>query len=105
MINLYQRFVQAQMIQNELELLDLEEEECRQLWQVLENTYNSRIIDAIMEELAEEDKVIFLEKITKTNEVEVVEFLRLKVNNIEDKIDLVVTKLTDQVLDDIRELR
>jgi hypothetical protein len=105
MISFYQRFGQTKLIHEELILLDLAEEERQQLLRLLENTFNHKILSAVMEELTDEDKVVFLEKVTQEDEVAVVEFIRLKTNDIENKIELVVRELTQQVVDDIREVR
>lgn len=75
--------------------------ERRNLIMIAESHIHQAIIDAVLTELAEEDKPIFLEHLDSNNHQSIWDMLTDKIEDVEDKIVDVAHRLRDELIGDI----
>jgi hypothetical protein len=103
MKNFYTHIVQTESIILELEKLDLSEEEKLELAGLVDTSLHHTILDAILSELTEEDKKIFLQNLEKEDHDEVWKHLNDKVDGIEEKIKKAADALKEEMHEDLKE--
>jgi len=86
----------------ELEELELEKEEKEELQELIGSNLHHAILEAVLDELSEEDKIIFLKHLAHENHDKVWEHLKRKIENIEDKIKATADSLMEELEKDIR---
>lgn len=99
----FSHLVDIQTIHLKLQDLDLEDEEKSHLVNIAHDTLHYEIINAILSELSEEDKKIFLRQLTMSDHAGIWRFLNKKVDNIEEKIKQVAQDVVDEMHVDIEE--
>lgn len=98
LINLEELFVK-------LEELRLRDEHRDHLSLLIDSTLHHVILDLILTNLNKQDKIIFVEMIrTDKNHHEIMEFLVIRIDNIEGKIKETVNSVKLEFLEDIKEL-
>lgn len=105
MIKFYSHIVTVQSLIIELDQMDLSDKEKLHLAHLLDSTFHHTILDAILGELNEEDKAIFVKLHAGNDSQKFWEFLNKKVDNIEDKIKMAAKQLTEQLHKDIKEAK
>ena len=101
----YSHLVEISIISLELGDLDLSKDERIHLIQLVEDNIHHAILDAILSELSEEDKKIFLHHLVEDDHDKVWEHLNQKIENIEDKIKNVAESIKKELHRDIKEMK
>ena len=89
----------------ELDKLNLSEEEKIHLTQLIDSSLHHTILEAILSQLPEEDKKVFLKHLHEGSHNQIWKFLNEKVDNIEDKIKKAAKNLIDELHKDIKEAK
>lgn len=89
----------------ELEELELDEEEREELQEMIGTNLHHAILEAVLDELSEEDKIIFLQHMAHGNHDKVWDHLKGKIENIEDKIKATADSLMGELEKDIRSVK
>jgi hypothetical protein len=101
----YTHLIDNEALLIELETLDLEKEEKKELEAMLDANLHHAILEAILDELSEEDKLIFLNHVTHNDHEKVWEHLRTKIQNIETKIKTTSESMMEELHKDIRAVK
>lgn len=101
----YSHLVETSIISLELGDLDLSKDERIHLIQLAEDNIHHAILDAILSELSEEDKKIFLHHLSKDDHDKVWEHLRQKIENIEEKIKNAAESIKKELHRDIKKAK
>jgi len=99
----YSHIIETATLSVELGEMDLSKVERRHLIELAENNIHHAILDAILSELSEENKKIFLSHLAKEEHDKVWEHLRKNINNIEEKIKKIAEDLKKELHKDIKE--
>lgn len=105
MKHFYSHIVETRSLQIELEQMDLSEEEKTHLLSIVESSLHHTILDAILSELSENDKRMFLQYVAEDNHDKIWNFLKVKVEGIEDKIQKAADDLKLKLHKDIKEVK
>lgn len=89
----------------ELEELELDDDEREELQEMIGSNLHHAILEAVLDELSEEDKVVFLQHMAHDNHDKVWEHLKGKIENIEDKIKATADSLMEELEQDIRSVK
>lgn len=103
MKNFYQHLVEIEEITIELDKLNLSEEQKAHLASLIDSTLHHIILDAILSELSEEDKRVFLKHVHDGDSDKIWNFLNSKIDNIEDKIKKAADDLKKELHRDLRQ--
>lgn len=86
-----------------LDSLDLEPHEKDELLMLAENNLHHAILDAMLSEMEEGDKKVFLALVLSNNHNEIWKLLSFKVKDPEEKIKKIATDLITKYHEDIKE--
>lgn len=98
----YSHLIEVESLIIELDKMDLTEEQKISLANLIDSSLHNTILDAILSEITEDDKRVFLGHLNKDEHDKIWEFLLERIDNIEDKIKKVAEDLKDQLHKDIR---
>ncbi|MBI2020363.1 hypothetical protein HYS94_02985 [Candidatus Daviesbacteria bacterium] len=98
----YTHLVEIESIIVELDKMDLSEEEKMHLASLVDSSLHHTILDAILSELSEDDKKIFLRHVHEDDHQKIWQFLNEKTNNIEEKIKKAADDLKIELHKDIK---
>lgn len=101
----YSHIIETSTLTLELGDMDLSKEERRHLLDLAENNIHHAILDAILSELSEENKKIFLSHLTSEAHDKIWEHLRQKIENIEEKIKTAAESIKKELHRDIKEAK
>jgi len=101
----YSHLIETSIISLELGDMDLSKDERIHLIQLAEDNIHHAILNAILSELSEEDKKIFLTHFVAEDHDKVWEHLRKKIENIEEKIKKTAESIKKELHRDIKELK
>ncbi len=101
----YSHLVSMESLIVELDQLEFSAEEKHHLARLADSNLHHTILDAIMSELDEEHKQIFMEHLSDNNHDKIWQLLNEKVNNIEDKIKRAAESIKDEMKEDIKEAK
>lgn len=101
----YSHIIETDSLLVALNDLELEEKEREHIVLLIESTLHHAIVDAILSELSEEDKKIFLEHVSCDDHEKVWNHLMDKVDHIEDKIKQAAESITKELHRDIEETK
>ena len=101
----YSQIIETDSLTVALQSLDLNEDEHKHLEMLIESTIHHEIIDAILSELSEEDKKVFLRHLASDNHEKIWDHLMDKVDTVEEKIKKVADDLKKEIHKDIEETR
>lgn len=99
----YSHIVDAESIYIEVNKMDISEDEKNELLSIAESNIHHAIMDAILSELSEKDKRIFMEHLHSDNSQELWNLLNKKIENVEEKIKKSAEDLKKQLHKDIKE--
>ncbi len=88
-----------------LEELEVSSEEKEHLEKLIDSSLYHTILNAILNELSEEDKKLFLENLLSENDEEILSFLQGKIDHIEEKIQKAADGLIEELHKDIKEVK
>lgn len=101
----YSHLVEIESIILELDKLNLTDEQRHHLASLVDSSIHHTIMDAILSELADHDKRVFLQHLNENNNDKIWKFLNGKVDNIEDKIKKAADDLKKELHKDLKEAR
>lgn len=99
----YSYHVEIESLIVEIESLPIKKHEKKHLISLAESQMHHAILDSILSELSSDDKKLFLVHLNSKNHDRVWKFLRSRINDIEDKIEKVVSDLRIELYKDIKE--
>lgn len=99
----YSEIVETESLVVALNELELSEDERAHLLGIIDSSLYHAILDAILSELSEKDKKIFLEHLAKEDNENIWKFLNAKIDNIEGKIKKTAEDLHTELHKDIKE--
>lgn len=85
--------------------LNMTEEERIHLTTIVEQTMHQTILDAVLSELSEEDKKLFLTHLATDDHEATWEFLTQRIEKIEEKIKKTANDLARELHEDIKETK
>src|SRR5690349_7635721 len=97
----YGHLIEIESVIVELDKLDLSKEQKHHLASLVDSSLHHTILDAILSQLKEEDKRVFMQALTENNQQKIWKFLNEKIDHIEDKIKNTADDLKDELLKDI----
>ncbi|MBI5045047.1 MAG: hypothetical protein HZC02_03910 [Candidatus Levybacteria bacterium] len=98
----YSHIVKTESVVIKLHELGLAEEEKESLIALMDSSLHHAILDAILSELSQADKNLFLDALARDDHDEVWKFLKSKIDGIEDKIQKAAEELTKELHEDIK---
>ncbi len=98
----YSHIVETSSLTLSLGDMELSQEERIHLVSLVESQLHHTVLDAVLSELSEEDKKIFLKHIALSEHDKVWELLHSKVKNIEEKIQKAAEELKKELHNDIK---
>ena len=101
----YTQIIEIESITTELDKLDLTEEQRLHLATLLDSSLHHTILDAILSELGDQDKRVFLQHLHENDHVKIWGFLNEKVDNIEDKIKKAAEDLKIEMRKDLKKAK
>lgn len=101
----YTHLIEIESIVLELDKMDLTEEQKIHLTGLIDSSIHHTIMDAILSELADHDKRVFLQHLNKNDHDKIWKFLNGKVDNIEDKIKKAAEDLKKELYKDLKEAK
>lgn len=101
----YSHIVETSTLSLALGDIELSHEERLHLLSLVEENLHHVILDAVLSELSEEDKKIFLTHVANNNHEKTWEFLNSKVENIEEKIKKTAENLKIELHRDIKNVK
>lgn len=101
----YTYLIEIESLVVELDKLDLSNEQKLHLSQLVDSSLHHTILDAILSELSEDDKKIFLRYVHEDDHQKIWTFLNEKTDNIEEKIKKVVEDLKIELHKDIKKAK
>ncbi len=101
----YSHIVELDTLIVELEEVGFEEHEKDHLVRLVDSSIYHKVMDAIMSEMNDTDKIIFLEFLSRDDHTKVWEHLHKKVENIEDKIKLAADELKAELQKDLADVK
>lgn len=101
----YSHLIETESLVVALSELGLSEEEKAHLLGIIESSLHHAILDAILSELSEKDKELFLKQLSKDDNEEIWAFLTAKIDGIEDKIKKTAQTLKEELHKNISETK
>lgn len=87
----------------ELDSHPLEDNEKEEVKKIIDESIYHTVLDAILSELSEEDKKVFLSHLVDDDHEKIWDFVNNKVENIEDKIKKAADDITVKIHSDIKD--
>ncbi|HET9946980.1 MAG TPA: hypothetical protein VFQ63_02860 [Patescibacteria group bacterium] len=101
----YSSIITTDSLHIALESLEVSQEEKEHLEMLVDSSLYHTILNAILSELSESDKRLFLEQLLSENDDEILSFLSKKIDHIEDKIKTAADSLIEELHKDIEETK
>lgn len=101
----YSHIVEIDSVIVELNKMDLSENEKKHLIEIADSSMYHAVLDAILSELSQDDKKIFLKHLSSEDHEKTWQHLNSKINNIEQKIKKTAEELKNQLHKDIKEAK
>lgn len=101
----YSHLVEFNSLIIDLEKIPLSNEEKNHLISLAESNLHCVILDAILSELSEDDKKAFLEHLSSNDHDQIWSMLKIKTQNIEEKIKKTAEDIKKQLHKDIEEIK
>lgn len=98
----YTHLIKIESVIIELDKMDLSKEEKLHLAHLVDSSLHHTILDAILSELSDEDKVVFINHLKADDHDKIWKFLNEKADGVEDKIKKVAEDLKSQLHEDIK---
>ncbi len=102
----YSHIVQIQTVTTQLDQMNLKDDHKNQLSQLIDATVHHTVMDVILSRLPEADKKVFLDRLHHNpTDPDLMNFLKERVETIEDEIKEAVLELKDELHQDVQEAR
>ena len=101
----YSHLIEIESIVIELDKMDLTKEQKIHLAGLIDSSLHHTVLDAVLSELAPQDKKVFLKHLEENDHSKIWEFLNSHVDKIEDKIKKTADDLKQELHKDIKEAK
>lgn len=101
----YSHLIEIESITLELDKLDLSEDQKYYLASLVDSSLHHQVLDAVLSELSDSDKRVFLQHLNEDDHDKIWKFLNEKVDNIEEKIKNAAEDLKRQLHDDLKKAK
>lgn len=101
----YTHLIEIESIIVELDKMDLSGNEKLHLADLVDSSLHHTILDAVLSQLKDDDKIKFIEHLNDGNHDKIWKFLNEKVDNIEDKIKEASDDLKKEFASDLKEAK
>lgn len=101
----YSHLIEIESVISELDKMELSNEEKMHLATLLDSSLHHTILDAILSELGDQEKQVFLTSLNENDHVKIWGFLNEKVDNIEDKIKKAAEDLKIEIRKDLKKAK
>lgn len=101
----YSHLIEIESVVSELDKLDLSQEQKIHLTSLIDSSLHHTILDAILSELSQVDKKVFLNHLKEEDQERIWKFLNEKANNIESKIKKSAEELKEELKKDLKEAK
>lgn len=101
----YNDLVAIETLFEELDTLELNENEKRELQEIAHTHIHQSVIDAVLSHLKEDDKKKFLELLAAGEDGKIWEHLNTRVEKIEDKIKAAAAQTKKELASDIKRIK
>lgn len=98
----YDHLIEIESITLELDKLDLPKGQKHHLASLVDSSLHSTILDAILSQLNESDKRVFLQYLSENDHKKIWKFLNEKIDHIEDRIKIAADDLKQEMIKDIK---
>lgn len=98
----YSEIVEMDSFYLEIDDLSMSEEEKEQIKKLINSSLHHTILDAILSELSEDDKKVFLDHVFSGRNDEVWNHLNQRIEKIEEKIKKTAEDLKEKIREDIK---
>ena len=95
----YSHLIQIESLTADLDQIELSEDEKKHLAQLADANIHQAVLETILSELTEQEKIIFFEHLKKSDHDKLWKLLNERVDKIEEKI----TKAADDVKSELKE--
>lgn len=103
--NFYSHLIEIETLTTELDQLEMSDGEKAHLATLIDSSLHHTVLDAILSELSEEDKKVFMKHLSSEDHGKVWELLNEKVEDVEGKIKKSADELKTQLHKDVREAK
>lgn len=101
----YEHLIEVESLTLELDKLDLDEDQKIHLATLVDSSLHHTILDAILSELTESDKRVFLQHLNENDHLKIWKFLNEKVDGVEDKIRKAAQDLKKELHEDMKKAK
>jgi hypothetical protein len=101
----YSQVIEIESLIVELDKMDLSEDERSHLASLIDSSLHHTVLDAVLSELPEQDKKVFLKHLEKNDHPKIWTHLNKKVDNIEEKIKKAAEELKTELHKDLKEAK
>lgn len=101
----YSHLIEIESIIIELDKMDLTNEQKLHLAGLIDSSLHHTVLDAVLSELSDTDKKVFLNHLKEDDHGKIWQFLNKKVDNIEDKIKKAAEDLVKELHEDIKKAK
>lgn len=101
----YSHLIEVDSIILELDQMDLSDKERLHLANLIDSSMHHSILDAILSELSQSDKRVFMQHLNEGNHDKIWKFLNGKVDGVEEKIKKAADDLKIELHKDLKEAK
>lgn len=101
----YSHLIEIDTVMVELDQMDLTAHEKLHLAKLADSTLHHTILNAVLDQLSEEDRQLFLRHLLRDDHDEIWQLLNQKVDKVEDRIKEVATQVKKELHQDIKEAK
>lgn len=105
MKHFYSEIIELESLTMELDMMDLSETEKHHLALLVDSNLHHAVLDAVLSELSEQDKKIFLEHLNRNDHLKIWDHLNGRIENIEEKIKSAADALKSELHKDLKEAK
>lgn len=105
MKHFYSHLIEIESIIVELDKLDLSEDQKYHLASLVDSSLRHQVLDAVLSELSDSDKRVFLQHLNEDDHTKIWKFLNDKVDNIEEKIKKAADDLKKELHNDLKKAK
>jgi len=101
----YSHIIEIESIFVELDNLDLSDSQRKNLASLIDSNLHHTVLDAILEELPEQEKEVFIKHVQIADHDKIWDYLNEKADNIEDRIKTAAKQLKTKLHQDLEEAK
>ena len=99
----YSHLIQIESVVSELDKMDLTKEERMHLAELVDSSLHHTILDAILSELSDDEKRVFMQHVAQGDHDKIWRFLNEKIDKVEEKIKNAAEDLKIRLHKDLKE--